>query len=109
LEELTANPSWSHNNNLYISTILNLSTRSFHIVFHRISSVAALLESNPLAQVDTSFLTVEYMANVTRMTEGIFRKRNGGLLLLPLKSEKFDAIADKYIVKAVNCEAMSQK
>jgi len=33
------------------------------------------------------------------MTEGIFRKGNGGLVLLPLKPEKFDAIADKYIAK----------
>lgn len=78
---------------------LNKTKDVFRKAFHDTASHAvALLEDNPGASLAPIF-TATYLANVTKMTDRLFHKGNGGFVLIGLEPDTFDAIADKYITK----------
>ena len=43
--------------------------------------------------------TATYLANVTKITDRLFHRGNGGFVLIALEPDTFDTIADKYIKK----------
>merc|ERR1712146_605489 len=69
----------------------------FKKVFAQTSShAAALLASNPGANL-APLLTIAYLQRLTRLAEAVFRKGNGGLVIVALDTDIFDSICEKHI------------
>merc|ERR1712146_375222 len=60
------------------------------------SHAVALLDSNPGANL-APLLTIAYLQRLTRLAEAVFRKGNGGLVIVALDTDIFDSICEKHI------------